>query len=105
MDGNITERAEMPLNQVLFLQAEITHLYMKKHKLTPRQFLELDKKYDILGFLETGYEPFHLTGVQIVAYGSVSHIRRERVVLDRLPCPPPGGRPAPGRKTKVSAGD
>jgi hypothetical protein len=24
--------------------------------------LELDKKYDVLGFLEDGYEMFHLTG-------------------------------------------
>jgi hypothetical protein len=52
------------LNQILYLQAEITHLYMKQHKLRPAAFLELDKKYGILDFLETGYEPFHLTGPQ-----------------------------------------
>ena len=54
----------MRLNQVLYLQTEISHLFMKRNDLTPREFLELDKKYDILGFLETGYEPFHLTGPQ-----------------------------------------
>ena len=52
----------MGLNQVLYLQTEITHLYMKRHNLSPEGFLELDKKYGILKFLETGYEPFHLTG-------------------------------------------
>ena len=52
----------MGLNQVLYLQAEIAHLYMKRHNLTPAEFLDLDKKYGILNFLETGYEPFHLTG-------------------------------------------
>ena len=52
----------MALNQVLYLQTEITRLYMKRHNLNPSQFLELDKKFGILEFLETGYEPFHLTG-------------------------------------------
>jgi hypothetical protein len=78
MDGNIKKTAEMPLNQVLFLQVEITHLYMKKHKLTPRQFLELDKKCDILGFLETGYEPFHLTGAQGVLDELESYIAEQQ---------------------------
>ena len=52
----------MGLNQVLYLQTEIAHLYMKRNNLTPAEFLELDKKCGILKFLETGYEPFHLTG-------------------------------------------
>jgi hypothetical protein len=54
----------MALNQILYLQAEIAHLYMKQHKLRPAAFLELDKKYGLLDFLETGFEPFHLTGPQ-----------------------------------------
>jgi len=52
----------MALNQVLYLQAEISHLYMKRRNITPIEFLEQDKKYGILKFLEAGYEPFHLTG-------------------------------------------
>jgi hypothetical protein len=35
---------------------------MKRYNLTPQEFLEHDRKYDILHFLEIGYEPFHLTG-------------------------------------------
>ena len=54
----------MGLNQVLYLQTEITRLYMKRHNLKPPEFLDLDKKYGILDFLETGYEPFHLTGTE-----------------------------------------
>ena len=54
----------MGLNQILYLQTEISHLYMKRHNLAPREFLELDKKCGILEFLETGYEPFHLTGTE-----------------------------------------
>ena len=50
------------LNQVLYLQAEISHLYMRRRNISPADFIEQDKKYDILKFLETGYEPFHLTG-------------------------------------------
>jgi hypothetical protein len=52
------------MNQATYLQVEIAHLYMKQHHLTPIEFLEMDKKYGILDFLETGYEPFHLTGSQ-----------------------------------------
>ena len=35
---------------------------MNRHNLTPLQFVERDKQYHILHFLEIGYEPFHLTG-------------------------------------------
>jgi hypothetical protein len=54
----------MAMNQTTYLQVEIAHLYMKQHHLSPKEFLEMDKKYGILYFLETGYEPFHLTGNQ-----------------------------------------
>jgi hypothetical protein len=37
---------------------------MQREKLTVQEFLALDKKYDVLGFLEAGYEPFHLMGEQ-----------------------------------------
>jgi hypothetical protein len=50
------------IDPVLFLQVEAAHAFMHKHNLTPDEFLELDKKYDILNFLEIGYYPFHLTG-------------------------------------------
>jgi hypothetical protein len=52
------------MNPITYLQVEIAHLYMKQHHLTPKEFLEMDKHYGILEFLETGYEPFHLTGSQ-----------------------------------------
>ena len=54
----------MDLNNRLFLQVEITHLYMQRHNLTPEQFLEHDSEYGILDFLEIGYEPYHLTGAE-----------------------------------------
>ena len=66
----------MRLNQVLYLQTEISHLFMKRNNLTPQEFLELDKKYDILQFLETGYEPFHLTGSQGVLDELENYINR-----------------------------
>ena len=51
-----------PFNNIAFLQAGIALKFMKRHNLTPLQFVELDKEYQILHFLEIGYEPFHLTG-------------------------------------------
>jgi len=35
---------------------------MERHELSPEEFLALDAKKDIIGFLRLGYEPFHLTG-------------------------------------------
>ena len=51
-----------PFNNIAFLQAGIALKFMKRHNLTPLQFVEMDKEYRILHFLEIGYEPFHLTG-------------------------------------------
>lgn len=52
----------MAINQVVYLQVEMANLYMSRHNLTPEEFLALDKKYDVLGFIGDGYEAFHLTG-------------------------------------------
>jgi hypothetical protein len=50
------------LDNVLYLQVRIAHKYMKRHNISIEQFLQRDRDYDILGFLEAGYEPYHLTG-------------------------------------------
>jgi len=54
----------MRLNQVAHLQTEVTHAYMRENNLKPAEFIDLDRKYNILRFIEDGYEPFHLTGIQ-----------------------------------------
>ena len=53
----------MKINQGIYLQFLVANQYMRKHRLSPQEFLELDKKSDLLGFLEDGYEPFHLMGI------------------------------------------
>ena len=50
------------VDPVVFLQSHYIGLFMKKHNLTPHQFLALDQEKDIIGFIRLGYEPFHLTG-------------------------------------------
>jgi hypothetical protein len=50
------------MNPKIFMQAEIANAYMKKYKLTAKEFLALDKERNILHFIEKGYEPFHLMG-------------------------------------------
>ncbi|MDR0382056.1 MAG: DUF3791 domain-containing protein [Oscillospiraceae bacterium] len=50
------------LDNVLYLQVRIAHKYMKRHNISIEQFRQRDEAYDILGLLEIGYEPFHLTG-------------------------------------------
>ena len=49
---------------VAFLQAHYARLFMVRHKLTAKDFLKLNKEKNILGFLELGYESFHLTGAE-----------------------------------------
>ena len=50
------------MDQILFMQTGIVNMFMKKYGLSPKEFLKLDKKLDILGFIREGYEPFHLMG-------------------------------------------
>jgi len=66
----------MKVNPVLFLQADVSNEYMRQHNLTPKEFIELDKRYNILHFLEIGYEPFHLTGTQGVVEEIDDYIKR-----------------------------
>jgi hypothetical protein len=54
----------MKVNSILFLQADVSIEFMRRHNITPQEFVQLDKKYNILRFLELGYESFHLTGTQ-----------------------------------------
>ena len=50
------------IDPVIFLQAHFIILFMERHGLSPKDFLDLNAQKDILGFLRLGYEPFHLTG-------------------------------------------
>ena len=50
------------LDNVLYLQVRVAHKYMKRHNISIEEFRQQDYDYDILGFLEVGYEPYHLTG-------------------------------------------
>ena len=53
---------KVTLDNVLYLQVRIAHKYMKRHSISIEEFRQQDYDYDILGFLEVGYEPYHLTG-------------------------------------------
>ncbi|MDR1396739.1 MAG: hypothetical protein LBJ14_03285 [Desulfarculales bacterium] len=52
------------LNPETYLQVQISNLYIRKHGITPQEFVKIDEECDVLGFLLDGYEPFHLTGEQ-----------------------------------------
>jgi hypothetical protein len=51
-----------PLDDKTDLQIQIANLYIRRHGITPAEFVRLDDECDVLGFLRDGYEPFHLTG-------------------------------------------
>jgi hypothetical protein len=61
MVGGVTV-PKVNLDNTLYLQVRLAHKYMKRHNITIEQFRRQDHDYDILGFLEDGYEPYHLTG-------------------------------------------
>ena len=50
------------IDPVAAMQTQITTLYRKRHNLAIREFIDLDRKINILGYIEMCYEPFHLTG-------------------------------------------
>lgn len=50
------------VNPIIFLQVHFARLFMERHGLTPSQFLEMNQKRDIIGFLRECYESFHLMG-------------------------------------------
>ncbi|MDR3288037.1 MAG: DUF3791 domain-containing protein [Peptococcaceae bacterium] len=52
------------LDDKTYLQVQIANLYIRKHGITPQEFVKLDDECDVLGFLRDGYEMFHLTGEQ-----------------------------------------
>ena len=45
-------------------------------------FVDLDRKYGILRFIEDGYEPFHLTGTQGVIDEVDDYVKIQRVRYD-----------------------
>jgi hypothetical protein len=49
-------------DHVLYMQVRVASLYRKAHKMTIDEFNLLDKKTDLLSFVASSYEPFHLTG-------------------------------------------
>ncbi|MDR0445922.1 MAG: DUF3791 domain-containing protein [Oscillospiraceae bacterium] len=66
------------INSELYLQVQIANLYMRRHNLSPEHFLELDREFDILHFLDIGYEPYHLTGPEGVLAEIENIIERQR---------------------------
>ncbi|MDR1382980.1 MAG: DUF3791 domain-containing protein [Planctomycetaceae bacterium] len=50
------------IDPVATMQMQIARLYRQRHKITIKEFLELDRKTNVLEFIAIGYEPFHLTG-------------------------------------------
>jgi len=50
------------IDPVAVMQTQIARLYRERHNISIEEFLKLDREIDILGFIELGYEPFHLTG-------------------------------------------
>ena len=73
------EPEQRAFNKVAYYQAGIALQFMRRHDLTPLQFVEMDKAYRILHFIEIGYEPFHLTGDESVLEELDEIVEEQRV--------------------------
>ena len=81
--------SKVSIDNVLYLQVRIAHKYMKRHNITIEQFRRQDQDYDILGFLEVGYEPYHLTGDEGIL-DEIDKIVAEQQAAKRVTAPPAG---------------
>jgi hypothetical protein len=70
------------IDPVATMQTQIARLYRQRHNMSIREFLELDRKVNILGYIERGYEPFHLTGEEGIL-NEVDEYCRERLANTR----------------------
>jgi hypothetical protein len=52
------------INQKLYLKVFVANMYMRKHKITPKQLLKLNEKCGLFEYLEAAYESLHLTGAK-----------------------------------------
>jgi hypothetical protein len=50
------------VNDVLYLKIMVANRYMKRHNMTPDEFLKFAEEKDLFGYLDLAYEPLHLTG-------------------------------------------
>jgi len=50
------------IDPVAVMKTLIARLYRKRHNISISEFLDLDRKINIFGYIECCYEPFHLTG-------------------------------------------
>ena len=71
------------LDDATYLQTLIANLYIRKHGITPQEFIKLDTECDVLGFLRDGYEPFHLTGAEGVLREVEEYIALALVMNDK----------------------
>jgi hypothetical protein len=78
------------LDNTLYLQVRLAHKYMKRHNISIEQFRQQDREYDILGFLEEGYEPYHLTGDEGVLDEIDAIVAGQQVVKDSTATPSAG---------------
>jgi hypothetical protein len=49
-------------DHVLYMQIRVANIYRNTHKMSVSDFIELDRKTDLLTFIANAYESFHLTG-------------------------------------------
>jgi hypothetical protein len=76
-DQRIEERLRLTKREksdAIDIISHVIHKYMRKHGLSPEQFLEADEKYHIIDVLLAGYRVNHMTGDDGVLEELESHI-------------------------------
>jgi hypothetical protein len=60
--GRSAKMRSIAIDHRTFFQVSIVHQLLERWKIEPKEFLRLDEQYNILSFLSTGYDIFHLNG-------------------------------------------
>ena len=70
------------INPIIFLQVRYIRMIMQHYNITTKEFLELNKQKNIIGFLRDNYESFHLTGEDGVMEELCSFVQKKSLIIN-----------------------
>lgn len=62
--------------KIAWLQVSLSKYLMKRWNISTEEFIQVDNKYDILGYIRLYYEPLHITADKVIAEEIESYIRQ-----------------------------
>ena len=66
---------------IIALEIEVANALMRKWKKTPKEFVNIDKKVNILEYVDKHYEILHLMGIEGIIEDVEDYIANKGVVI------------------------